>query len=217
MRRLALLAFLFTAFSAQATWYPQFSRTSLVLRPGEQQTLEVVRRWSGITDYGFGGWTFSSDNATVAVAAGGVAINAMTGTIHITAREPGIARIGIRDSNGGLYWTWVTVAVVADPVQEALYVAGPRTVRVGERVTYTTFGPDVSAGATVQWYWGALGDTRFPNQAGPELELAPASEGASDYWVMVVTPRSLSTAAFTVTTVAAGEKLPPSRRRSARH
>src|SRR5215218_1103535 len=111
MRRLTLLAFV---LSAHATWTPVFSETIVVLHPGEHHQVGVTRRWSGITDYGFSGWEFFSD-----------------------------------DEN-------MTVAVIAERVPETLYVAGPRTLRVGQHATYTALGPDVSAGATYQWYSGEV-------------------------------------------------------------
>ena len=214
MRRLVLLVFLFYAVAAEAGYHPEFSRSYVALRPGETYTLTVRKVWSGLTDYGFEGWTFGGDNESVAHVAGGILKEERTGEVKVEGLAPGVVHIYMRNRDGTLNSVrYVTVAVIEDPVFTDVHIAGPRTLRVGEQATYTAIPSDLNA--TYQWYSGALGDVTAPIATGPEMHFTPTIPGTGGFWLMVITPRSLATAAFNVTILGPDDQ--PPRRRSVRH
>ena len=206
MRRLLLLALLFSAVTVEASWLPEFSQKRVVLHAGESATLTVRKRWTGLVDYGFEGWQFGSDNSRVARVSGGVPKEGGPGEVRIEAVKPGTARIYLVGGGGPFVTITVTEALPALEV----HVGGPLTIHVGRSATYTAISSDTNA--TFQWYRGEVGDTRDPYATGPEMQFTPELRGESKFWVKVTTPRGLATAAFTVTAIA-----PDERRRSVRH
>lgn len=201
-RLLFLLIVLSIAAAAQASWYPRLESDNIVMTVGQQKTVGVQAVWTGLVDYGFSPWRFTSDDPNVAIVEGGKEQLGEPGAIKITAIAPGIAQV--RMGSAGPFAS-ITVAGNYPPPQIAL---SSRIVAPGQPVTLTAIFPFP---AFYIWYDGALGDrTSALGAANTLTYVAPAKPGTYHVWLTVMTPTTTSMAEATI------EVVEP-RRRATRH
>lgn len=204
LRRVIVLAFCASAFTAAAASHPILDLTYVRVEVGETRTVTVRSWWSGIWVRPWHDWVFDTTNRSVAIA-DGVMKSSLPYDVRITGVAPGTAYLTIQSYPGR--FTQIQVACgTEDPIQPAEASVGGT---IGEPVTLRAVTP-IAHRTTFAWYHGRVGDLASPLAgSGPEVELTPTR--ATEYaWVLATTPCSASTAEFHVTAHA-------SRRRTARH
>jgi hypothetical protein len=201
-RTLLLLAVLSIATAAQASWWPKLDTDYIPMTVGQTETVGVQAMWSGLVDYGFSPWHFTSDNPHIAFVEGGKEALNKPGSIKITAISPGTAHVRLRDA--GPYAT-IVVAGNYPPPQIAL---SSRVVTPGQPVTLTAIFPYP---AFFIWYEGSIGDhSNAFSGADVVTYTPPKAPGTYHVWLLVMTPTTTSMAETTI------EVVEP-RRRAARH
>lgn len=201
-RVLLLVTMLSIAAAAQASYYPRLDTDNIPMTVGETQTVGVQAVWSGLVDYGFSPWRFTSDDPHVAFVEGGKEELGKPGAIRITALAPGIAHVRMGDA--GPYAT-IVVAGNYPPPQIAL---SSRVVTPGQPVTLTAIFPYP---AFFIWYEGSLGDqSNAFSGANATTYTPPQAPGTYHVWLLVMT------STWTGMSEVAIEVVEP-RRRAARH
>ncbi|MFP5247502.1 MAG: hypothetical protein ACLGH0_12480, partial [Thermoanaerobaculia bacterium] len=119
MRRILLTAVLLaTASAAQASWWPAFSANYVQLVEGQTTTIEVRAMWSGLVDYGWTPFQFTSDEPQVARVTGGLEKPTDVGDVKIEALRIGTAWVRLRTQTGD--WCcgkFVQIDVLPNPVE----------------------------------------------------------------------------------------------------
>ncbi len=184
IRRALLLASLFVATSAFATWNPRSKYEELTI--GETRVIYLRAVWSGISFPEFRGWICESNNERVAHVEGGLTDPAREGEVRMTAIAPGEAWVRIRVAGevGPMSTRFVQIVVRPMPV----------SVSIVPSVWISNFGQPVTLIATTEgsphtfrWYSGRLGDVSHPLEgSGNELTVTPMRSGLVYYWVSVV-------------------------------
>ena len=208
IRTLALLTTLVLAASAHASWYPRFETNWVTMVVGQKHTVTVQAQWSGLTDYGFSGWTFGSDRPDVATVKGGLNELGGVGTVEITAVAPGTATILFANSQGETTGGPRFVEIsVGENIPARIDVSAPVTT-IGKAVTLTVNYP--AEYCWCEWYEGRIGDTSRPLAGGRELIVTPAQAGMHYYWVSVFT-------SFVTSSAEASVEVRAGRQRAVRH
>lgn len=211
LRRGLLLASLFLATSAFATWNPSFSSRYEELTVGETRTIELRAVWSGLSFFEFYGWRCDSDTEQVAHVEGGLPALGGSGEVRITAIAPGEAgiRLWVGSATSPMPNTYVTIVVRPNPVTVSI-VPSAWTATAGQPVTLTAS----AAGSphTFSWYRGRLGDTTQPLPGtSNKLIVTPATPGPAYYWVFAEAVHGTNRAEIAI------DVKPPPRRRAAGH
>ena len=208
IRTLTVLATFFIAATAHASWYPKFETNWVTMQVGEKRTVTVQAQWSGITDYGFSGWTFGSDRPDVATVTGGLNELGAVGIVEITAVTPGTATILFANSrgetNGGPRFVEISVG---DNTPPRIDLSAPVTT-IGKAVTLSVNYP--AEYCWCRWYQGRIGDTSRPLADGREVIVTPTQVGTHYYWVSVFTP-------FVTSSAEASVEVRAGRQRAVRH
>ncbi|HEX2059613.1 MAG TPA: hypothetical protein VHK90_02630 [Thermoanaerobaculia bacterium] len=181
IRRAFLLLFFFAASAAHASWWPLLGNNYISLQTGETTSTSVRAQWSGLTDYGFVPWKFTSSDPSVAVVEGGLDRLGEAGTLKITAVGPGTAQVFLT-TGGGPYGT-IVVTRDDTPLQIAATPAA-----AGKPVKLTAVNPPPMS--TSWWYLGRTGDQSRPLGVGHEVTFTPSAAGVTYVWVWSVTPNA---------------------------
>ncbi len=208
IRTLVVLATLSIAATAHASWYPRFDTNWVTMEVGEKRTVTVQAQWSGITDYGFSGWTFGSDRPDVATVTGGLDSLGGVGIVEITAVAPGTATLLFANSrgetSGGPRFVEISVGETIPP---RIDLSAPVTT-VGKPVTLSVNYP--AEYCWCEWYEGRIGDTSRRLADGRDLVVTPTQTGTQYYWVSVITP-------FVTSSAEASVEVRAGRQRAVRH
>ena len=175
-----LLATLFVASSAFATWNPFFSSKYEELTVGETRVIYLSAVWSGFTYHDFSRWTCVSNRESVAHVEGGLGSPRAVGKVRITAIAPGVAWIRIKSNST----RFVQIVVLPRPVSVSI-VPSASIGSVGRPFTLTA----VTEGSphTLLWYSGRIGDVSHPLEgSGNELTVTPLRAGLAYYWVSAI-------------------------------
>lgn len=210
LRRGLLLASLFLATSAFATWNPSFSSRYEELTVGETRTIELRAIWSGISFFEFYGWRCDSDNEQVAYVEGGLPTLRDSGEVRITAIAPGEAgiRLWVGSAKSPMPTAYVTIVVRPNPVTVSI-VPSEWTAITGRPVTLTASAE--GSPHTFTWYRGRLGDTTQPLPGTKNKQtVTPAKPGLAYYWVSAVAVHGSNSAEIAI-------DVKPPRRRAAGH
>lgn len=204
---LVLLALLFAAFPAAASWWPSFSPRTLQLEVGDQTSVEVRAMWSGLVDYGNGiHWTFRSDDSRVATATATVE-DSSAHLVPVEAVGPGVARICLGNSSEACY---VTIYVHCGDEAPVLAAQPVLRAELHEPVTLSVVTP-IAQRTHFTWFRGRMGDRSHPlDAASAEITFAPDAYDTQYVWVSAVTSCSTSSAEFRI-------DVPRPRSRAVRH
>ncbi len=177
IRRLLLLASLFAASSAFATWNPSFSSRHVELTVGETTVIELRAVWSGLAFPDFHRWVCISSRESVAHVEGVLNSPSHVAEVRITGIAPGEAWVHIEPSSGRL----VHILVYPTPVSVAITRSAPTSI-VGRPLTLTA--TTEGSPHTIRWFEGRLGDVSRPLESGSELTVRPTRLGLAYYWVL---------------------------------
>lgn len=208
IRRALLLASLFLATSASATWNPSFSSKYEELTVGETRVIRLRAVWSGLAYPDFSGWICVSTKESVAHVEGGLRTPTGKGEVRITAIAPGEAWVRIRIAGTPVPESTRFVQIVVRPVPVSVSIMPSTWIsNAGQPVTLTATAE--GSPHTFRWYSGRLGDTTQPLEGtGPELTVTPAKPGLAYYWVSAEAAHGTSSNEIAI------DVRPPPRRRA---